>query len=167
MDDYKKTMMVNNSLRANPNGDMPEVDSTAYVEPSAQIIGKVRIGAEVYVGPNAVIRADESDGGGEVEPIEIGAQCNIQDGVIIHALVGTKVTIGRRTSLAHGCIVHGPCTLGNGCFVGFGAVVYNAALADGVFLGAGCVVQGVDLGLNSCVRPRDAILSGPIFSPLR
>ena len=147
------------SIRPNPNGDRPKVDSTAYIDPTAQVIGNVHIGPRVYIGPNAVLRADETDGKGEVYPIEIGAECNIQDGVIVHALGGTHVTIGRGTSLAHGCIIHGPCTLGRGCFVGFRAVVYKAALAEAVFINAGAVVQGVDLVANSLVPAAAAVLS--------
>ena len=147
------------STRPNPNGDRPEVDPTAYIDPMAQVIGNVHIGARVYVGPNAVIRADESDEKGQVHSIEIGAECNIQDGVIIHALGGTHVTIGRQTSLAHGCIIHGPCTIGQECFVGFRAVVYNAALEDGAFITTGAVIQRVDLVANAFVPAAVAVSS--------
>ncbi len=147
------------SFRSNPNGDWPRVDPTAYIDPTAQIIGNVHIGPQVYIGPNAVIRADESDDKGQVHSIKIGPQCNIQDGVIIHALGGTRVTIGQRTSLAHGCIIHGPCTLGRECFVGFRAVVYKASLEDGVFINAGAVVQGVDLVANALVPLAVTVLS--------
>jgi len=146
-------------LRPNPNRDQPQVDSTAYIDPSAQIIGNVHIGPQVYVGSNAVIRADETDDKGKVKPIEIGSECNVQDGVIIHALGGTQVTIGRRTSLAHGCIVHGPCTIGQSCFIGFRAVIYKASLEDGVFVSTGAIVQGVDLVANAFVPPAVRVLS--------
>ena len=147
------------SLRPNPNGHWPQVDPTAYINPTAQILGKVHIGPEVFIGPNTVIRADETDDKGQVQPIEIEAQCNVQDGVIIHALGGTRVTIRRRTSLAHGCIIHGPCSLGQGCFIGFRAVIYNAILGDGAFVSTGAVVQGVDLVANAFVPPTVAVLS--------
>jgi len=146
------------SLRSNPNGDWPQVDSTAYIDPTAQIIGKVHIGTKVFVGPNAVIRADEADDEGEVKPIEIGPECNVQDGVIIHALAGTTVTVGRRSSLGHGCIIHGPCTLGESCFIGFNAVIYDAILGDGVFVGTGAVVQQVELVPKSLVPPAVSVL---------
>lgn len=146
-------------LRPNPNGDWPQVDSTAYIDPSAQIIGKIDIGAKVFVGPNAVVRADETDDNGNVSPIEIGPECNVQDGVIIHALGGTKVTVGQRTSLGHGCIIHGPCTIGEGCFVGFGAKVFDATIGDGVYIGTGAVVHGVELAAKSLVPPAVPILS--------
>ena len=147
------------SIRPNPNGDWPEIDSTAYIDPSAQIIGNVRIGRRVFIGPNAVIRADESGKSDRVEVIEIGHECNVQDGVIIHALADTEVIIGQRTSLAHGCIIHGPCRLGEGCFVGFRAVVYNAVLGDGVFVGASAVVQAVELASKTLVPPAASLLS--------
>lgn len=148
----------NISLRPNPNGDWPQVDSTAYIDPTAQIIGNVQIDAQVFIGPNAVVRADETDDNGNVSPIEIGPECNVQDGVIIHALAGTTVTVGRRSSLGHGCIIHGPCALGAGCFVGFRAVIYDSILGDGAFVGAGAVVQGVDLGPKALVPPIVSVL---------
>ncbi len=148
----------NISLRPNPEGDWPQVDPSAYIDPTAQLIGNVHIGPRVYIGPNAVVRADEADTSLGVAPIEIGPECNVQDGVIIHALGGAKVTVGRRSSLGHGCIVHGPCTLGEGCFVGFGAKVFDAAIGDGGFVGTGAVVQGVELIPGSLVPPAIAVL---------
>ena len=141
------------TVRPNPRGDRPEVDPAAYVDPSAQVIGRVQIGPRVFVGPNAVIRADEVDKDGEVSPIVVEAECNVQDGAIIHALAGTKVTIGERTSLAHGAIVHGPCSLGERCFVGFGAVVFKANVSSGVFIGARAVVEEVDVSADTFVPP--------------
>lgn len=147
------------SLRSDPYGNRPEVDPTAYIDATAQVIGYVRIGALVYIGPGAVIRADEADGQGKVAPIEIGSECNVQDGVIIHALAGTEVVVGRRSSLGHGCIIHGPCTVGEGCFVGFGAKLFDATLGDGVYVGMGAVIQGVELASESLVPPTAPILS--------
>jgi len=146
------------SLRPNPSGDWPQVDPSAYIDPTAQLVGNVHIGPRVYIGPNAVVRADETDTSLGVAPIEIGPECNVQDGVIIHALGGAKVTVGRRSSLGHGCIVHGPCALGAGCFVGFGAKVFDATVGDGVFIGTGAVVQGVELVSESLVPPAVAVL---------
>lgn len=146
------------SIRPNPNGDLPKVDTTAYIDPTAQIIGNVHVGPNVFIGPNAIVRADETDDKGQVHSIEIGPECNIQDGVIIHALGGTQVTVGQRTSLAHGCIIHGPCTIGQNCFIGFRAVVYKASLGNGVFVNAGAVVQR-DLVDNVFVPAAVAVLS--------
>jgi len=153
------TEVLRGLIRPNPQGDWPQVDSTAYVDLTAQIIGNVRIGPHVYIGPNAVIRADETDDKGDVLPIEIGAECNVQDGAIIHALGGTQVIVGTRTSLSHGCIVHGPCTIGTDCFIGFKAAIFKAALGDGVFISTGAVVQGVALFANTFVPPAVAVSS--------
>lgn len=139
------------NIRANPNGDVPEIDPTAYVDPSAQLIGAVQIGPRVFVGPGAILRADELSSDGDVKPITIEAGCNVQDGVIIHALAGTGVTVGKETSLAHGAVLHGPCSLGEGCFVGFGAVVFKADVASGVFVAARAVIEGVDLPAGTAV----------------
>ena len=144
-------------IRPNPRGDLPEVHPTAHIDPTAQVIGRVRIGPRVFVGPNAVIRADELDKNGRVKAIVVEAECNIQDGVIVHALAGTQVTIGQRTSLSHGAIVHGPCTLGERCFVGFGAVVFKATVGSDVFISARAVVQEADVPANVFVSPSAAI----------
>ena len=147
------------SIRPNPSGDVPVVDPSAYIDPAAQVIGNVKIGANVYVGPFAVIRSDETDDSGKVHAIEIGDECNVQDGVIIHALGGTPVSVGKRTILAHGCIIHGPCKIGEECFVGFRAVVFKSVVGNGSFVGANATVQGVELKANSLAGPAEAILS--------
>ena len=154
------------SIRPNPCGDWPEVHPTAYIDPTAQVIGRVRIGPRVFVGPNAVIRADELDKDGMVRAIVVEAECNVQDGVIIHALAGTEVTIGQRTSLAHGAIVHGPCSLGERCFVGFGAVVFKANVGSGVFIAARAVVEDVDVPASTFI-PSLAFISQDRVGRLR
>ena len=138
-------------IRPNPRGDWPEVHPTAYVDPTAQVIGRVQIGPRVFVGPNAVIRADEIDKDGEVSPIVVEAECNVQDGVIIHALAGAEVTIGQRTSLAHGAVVHGPCRISEGCFIGFGAVVFTSQLDRGVFVASRSVVENVNVPADTFI----------------
>ncbi len=155
-----------NPIRPNPRGDWPEIHPTAYVDPTAQVIGRVRIGPHVFVGPNAVIRADEFDTDGEVQAIVVEAECNVQDGVIIHALAGTEVTIGQRTSLAHGAIVHGPCSLGERCFVGFGAVIFKANVGPGVFIAARAVVEEVDVPASTFI-PSFAFISQDRIGRLR
>ncbi len=146
------------SIQPNPNGDWPQVNPTAHIDATARIIGNVHIGHEVFIGPNVVIRADETDDNEQVRPVKIENQCNVQDGAIIHALGGTCVTIGPQTSLSHGCTIHGPCTIGKGCFVGFRAVVYDALLQDEIFIGTGAIVQGVKLASKSFVPPATSVL---------
>ena len=68
-------------LRPNPRGDFPVVSESAFVDPTAILCGHVIVEDDVFIGPYAVIRADESDENGHVEPIRIGSGSNIQDGV--------------------------------------------------------------------------------------
>jgi carbonic anhydrase/acetyltransferase-like protein (isoleucine patch superfamily) len=133
------------NLEANTAGDLPQVDESAYVHRSAVVIGNIRIGAKVYVGPCAVIRADEPGPDGNIMPITIGAEANVQDGAILHALGGTGVSIGPGTSIAHGAVVHGPCSIGRGGFVGFNSVVFNTTLGKRVVVMHGAVVEGVSV----------------------
>jgi len=121
-------------LEANSAGHYPKIASTALIHPTATIVGRVRIGERAFVGPNAVIRADEVGSEGFIEPIVVGEDSNIQDCAIIHALGGTGVEIGRKTSIAHAAIVHGPCKIGDRCFIGFHSVVFHATLADGAMV---------------------------------
>lgn len=88
-------------IRKNPSGDLPVIHESAYVDQTAIICGKVIIHENVFVGPYAVIRADEVDVNGEMEAIVIGANSNIQDGVVIHSKSGAAVNIGENTSIAH------------------------------------------------------------------
>lgn len=146
-------------ISANTIGDIPQIDSGSFVDPSARIVGNVHVSAGCYIGPFAVVRADEVGSDGKVAPICIGQETNIQDGVIVHALSGTKVTIGKRCSIAHGAIIHGPCTIGDGSFVGFRAVVHSSDLGGEVFVGTSAVVQCVEIPDGSLVGPAEAILS--------
>lgn len=128
-------------IRKNPTGDLPVVPQSAFVDPTAIICGKVVIGENVFIGPYAVIRADEVNEAGTLEPIIIGANSNIQDGVVIHSKSGGRVEIGEYTSIAHRSIVHGPCKIGSRAFLGFNSVIFNATLGDGVVVRHNSVVE--------------------------
>jgi len=142
-------------IRRNPNGDHPRIDKTAYIDPSAVIIGKVKIGKNVFVAPGAVIRADETG-----SSISIGDGSNVQDRVIIHALGRSAVVIGQNTSLSHGCVVHGPCKIGKDCFIGFGSVIFKAELKAGVFVKFMAAVLGVNI-LSRRIVPDAAVVDSP------
>jgi len=133
------------NIRPNLAGDYPRIDPTALIDPSAQIIGHVEIAADVFVGPLSVIRADQRGPDGKVAPIVIGAEANIQDAVIIHTDPGASVTIGPKTSVAHGVTIHGPCTIGRECFLALRASLYKATLEDHVWVGMGAIAKLVTL----------------------
>jgi len=139
-------------IRSNPQGDLPAIDKSAFIDPTAVVIGKVTIGRNVLVAPGAVIRADETG-----SSISIGDDCNVQDRVIIHALGDSAVRIGKNTSLSHGCIVHGPCRIGTGCFIGFGSVIFKATLHERVFVRFLAVVSGVVIPGGRLVGDKEVI----------
>ncbi|MFZ3041854.1 MAG: carbonate dehydratase [Thiobacillus sp.] len=129
-------------IRRNPSGHLPVVHDSAFVDPTAILCGKVIVEENVFIGPYAVIRADEVDENGEMEAIVIGANSNIQDGVVIHCKAGGGVTIGRGSSIAHRSIVHGPCTVGDNVFVGFNSVLFNCIVGEGSVVRHNSVVEG-------------------------
>lgn len=132
-------------LRKNPSGHLPVIDESAYVDQTAIICGKVIVQANVFIGPYAVIRADETNENGEMKPIVIGANSNIQDGVVIHSKAGAAVIIGESSSIAHRSIIHGPCSIGHHVFVGFNSVLFNCKIGNHSAIRHNAVVDGRDL----------------------
>lgn len=135
-------------IRHNPTGDLPVVHPDSYVDSTAIVIGKVIIEANVFVGPYAVIRADEVDENGEMQPIHIQENSNIQDGVVIHSKSGAAVTIGKSVSIAHRAIVHGPATIGDRVFIGFNSVIFNATVSEGSVIRYNSVVENCHIPEN-------------------
>jgi carbonic anhydrase/acetyltransferase-like protein (isoleucine patch superfamily) len=140
-------------------GDWPKIDPTAFVDPSAQIMGNVVIGARVYVGPLSVIRADEVDDKGKVHPVIIGEDACVQDGVVIHGRSGSEVIIGPRANISHGVVVHGPATIKADCFVAIRAVVYDSVLEESVWIGVGSVIMRTTIPANTWVPAGSIIRS--------
>src|SRR3954453_12991439 len=111
----------------------PRLASSAWVAPSADLIGDVRLAARASVWFGAVIRADNT-------PIVIGEDSNIQDGAIGHSDPGFPLTIGARGTLGHEAILHG-CTIGDDCLIGMGARILNGAVLEPECLvGAGALI---------------------------
>lgn len=140
-------MILNASImiRKNPSGDIPVIHEEAYVDQTAIICGKVIVHENVFIGPYAVIRADEVNEEGGMEPIIIGANSNIQDGVVIHSKSGGLVKIGENTSIAHRSIVHGPCVVGDNVFIGFNSVLFNCKVGDHSVVRHNSVVENCDV----------------------
>ncbi len=112
----------------------PRIDPTAYVAPTAVVMGDVVIGAESNVWFNTVIR-------GDVHYIRIGERTSIQDLTMVHVMRDQFPTvIGDDVTIAHHCCVHG-CTIGDRVLVGMGAVILNGAkIGDDSIVAAGAVV---------------------------
>lgn len=135
----------------NKNECMPTIASSAFVDDLASIIGDVRLGEEVYVGPGVSLRADEAS------PIIIGDKCNIQDGAIFHGLMGSCIELGKKISIAHGAVIHGPMKIGDESFVGFNSVVHASTLGKKCFVGHAAAVIGVSLADGKFV-PHGAVV---------
>ncbi len=111
----------------------PTLAQDAWVAPSADLIGDVRLGRRASVWFGAVIRADNT-------PIVIGEESNIQDGAVGHSDPGAPLTIGARVTVGHQAILHG-CTIGDQSLVGMGARILNGAVIGAHSLvGAGALV---------------------------
>jgi phenylacetic acid degradation protein len=102
------------------DGVIPAIDPTAFVHPSAVVIGDVIIGPGVYVAPCASLR-------GDLGRIVIGAGANIQDTVVVHGFPRVDTTIEENGHIGHGAIVHA-CTLRRNVLVGMNAVVMDFAV---------------------------------------
>lgn len=123
-------------------GKAPTVHETAFVAPTATLVGDVTVeeGASVWYG--AVVRADYA-------PVVIRAGANVQDGAVLHAPPGMPCEVGAGATVAHNCVVHG-ATIGEEALVANGAVVL-----DGATIGARSLIAG-----GSTVRPGSTIGEG-------
>lgn len=111
----------------------PRIHPTAFAAPGAKLIGDVTLEAEASVWYNAVLR-------GDLAPIVVGAQSNIQDNCVVHVDEGVPCRIGARVGVGHGAILHG-CEIEEDCLVGMGAIVLNRAhVGRGSVIGAGALV---------------------------
>lgn len=118
----------------------PSVPVSAWVDPSAAVIGQVTLGESVSVWPQATIR-------GDVNAISIGDHTNVQDGAVLHCTHdgpythgGSPLRIGARVTIGHQACLHG-CTVGNEVLIGIGAIVLdNVVIEDQVMVGAGSLV---------------------------
>jgi carbonic anhydrase len=135
----------------------PTIDPTAYVHPLGAVIGNVILGKNVFVSPFASVRGDEG------QPLHVGDDSNVQDGVIIHALeteehgkpieknlmeVGGKkyaVYVGNRVSLAHQVQIHGPAVVLDDSFIGMKSLVFRAKVGKGCVVEPLCILIGVSV----------------------
>ena len=102
------------------NGVTPVVDPTAYVHPSAVLVGDVIVGAGCYIGPCASLR-------GDFGRVEVRTGANLQDCCIAHGFPGTDTIVCEDGHIGHGAILHG-CVVEKNALVGMNAVVNDSAV---------------------------------------
>jgi carbonic anhydrase/acetyltransferase-like protein (isoleucine patch superfamily) len=114
-------------------GLTPRVDPTAFVAPTATLVGDVIVEAGASIWYGAVIRADYA-------PVIVRAGANVQDGAVLHGPPGLTTDVGRGATVAHNCVVHG-ATLGDECLIANGSIVLDAArIGARALVAAGSVV---------------------------
>ena len=115
------------------DGMVPQLADSAWVAESAQVIGRVTLGAQASVWCGAVLR-------GDADSITVGAGSNIQDASVLHADTGQPLVVGERVTVGHMVMLHG-CTIGDESLIGIGAVVLNGAkIGKNCLVGAGALV---------------------------
>ena len=113
----------------------PRIDPTAFVVPGATVIGDVTLAAESSVWYGAVLR-------GDINRIVVGAQTNLQDGVIVHLSDAYPAIVGERVTVGHGAMVHA-CTVGDEVLIGMGAIILDGAeIGARSIIGANALVTG-------------------------
>lgn len=119
----------------------PRIHPTAFVAPTATVIGNVEIGEEASVWFGAVIRGDEPD-----HPIQVGARTSVQDGCVLHVSARGPTIIGPEVTIGHGAVLES-CTVGRGALIGMNAVVLQrATVGDQALVAAGAVVgEGTEI----------------------
>ncbi len=146
-----KSVVTDFSARASE----PDIDPSTYVHPLASVIGNVHLGKNIMVSPTASIRGDEG------QPLFVGDDSNVQDGVVIHALEtemnGRPVTknlcevdgrayavyVGNRVSLAHQVQIHGPAVVRDDTFVGMKSLIFKSVVGHNCVIEPGAILMGV------------------------
>ncbi|MBO0865775.1 MAG: gamma carbonic anhydrase family protein [Mycobacterium sp.] len=128
-------------------GRSPKVDPTAFVAPTATLIGDVTIEAGASVWFNTVLRADYG-------PIMVREGANVQDGSVLHAPPGIPVDIGPGATVAHMCTIHG-------VHIGAEALIANhATVLDGAVIGARSMIAAGALVVAGTQIPAEVLAMG-------
>jgi carbonic anhydrase/acetyltransferase-like protein (isoleucine patch superfamily) len=127
--------------------DSPRLAASAYVAPSASVIGKVILAENATVWFGATLRGDN-------ETISIGAGSNVQDSAVMHTDPGFPLTVAANVSIGHQAMMHG-CSVGEGSLIGIQAVVLNGAV-----IGSGCLVGAGALITERKVFPDGTLIIG-------
>jgi gamma-carbonic anhydrase len=110
-----------------------KIPSSAYIAKGAHLVGHVVLGERVNIWPGAVLR-------GDIEPIFIGDETNIQDCAVLHIADYLPCRIGARCTIGHSATVHA-CTIADECLIGIGAIILDGAqIAPQCLIGAGSLI---------------------------
>jgi phenylacetic acid degradation protein len=130
-------------------GLIPVVDASAFVHPTAVLIGDVIIGASCYIGANAVLR-------GDFGRLTIGEGANVQDTCVMHSFPNCETIVGANGHIGHGAVLHG-CTVERDAMVGMNAVVMDHAVIGEASIVAALAFVRADMQ----VPPRSLVAGVP------
>ena len=120
------------------DGIVPVVDPSAYVHPSAVLIGDVIVGPDCYVGPCASLR-------GDFGRLILEAGANLQDTCVMHGFPGTDTVVEENGHIGHGAVLHG-CRIGKNALIGMNAVIMdNAVIGESSIVAASAFVKASQL----------------------
>jgi carbonic anhydrase/acetyltransferase-like protein (isoleucine patch superfamily) len=122
----------------------PSIAETAFVAPTASLMGAVTVGEHSSIWYQVVVRAD-------IQSIQIGSRTNIQDGSILHVADQFPLFIGNEVTCGHRAILHA-CSIGDRVLVGMGAIIL-----DGAEIGPNCII-----GAQALVTKGSKILPGSL-----
>ena len=127
----------------------PVVSNTAFVAPTAVLVGQVTVGEAASIWFHCVVR-------GDINSISIGANSNIQDGCLLHVTQRNSLVIDQRVTAGHGAILHA-CHIESDCLIAMGAIVL-----DGAVVGAGSIVAaGAVVAPGSVIAPGSLVMGVP------
>ncbi|WP_428033374.1 phenylacetic acid degradation protein PaaY [Amphritea sp.] len=131
------------------DGITPVVDPTAYVHPTAVLIGDVIVGPGCYVGPAACLR-------GDFGRLELKKGANLQDTCVMHGFPGTDTVVEEDGHIGHGAVLHG-CVIGKNALVGM-----NSVIMDGAIIGESSIVAAMSfVKAKMEVAPRTLVAGSP------
>ena len=115
-------------------GKVPKIAETDFIAPTAVLLGDVEVGEGASIWFGAVLR-------GDMGPIRIGADCNVQDNVVVHAETNNGTVLEERVTIGHSAVLH-DCWVGRSSLIGMSAVVLDGArVGPEAIVGAGAVVR--------------------------
>ncbi len=128
-------------------GIRPVIHPSAFIHPQANVTGNVTIGADVYIGPGAVLRGDWG-------AIIVKDGCNVQENCVVHIFPGKSVILEENAHIGHGAIIHG-AHIGKNALIGM-----NAVIMDDVKIGDNCIVGALSFVPSEFESPKNQLIIG-------
>jgi len=143
------------------DGHTPQIDPTAWLAPTATLIGRVRVEANASVYYGTVMRGDIND-------IVLGEGSNLQDNCVVHTEHDGPTVIGKNVGVGHGAIIH-CASVGDGALIGMGAILLaNSVIGEGAFVAAGALVrEGTEIPPHHLAVGVPAKVRGPLDDAAR